>query len=91
MPDMLSLLRFSRLNLETHVTALILAFIAGFLSYTSAARDSILSDVTTGLVGMVCWYIYKICDGITYDNEPTAYSSIVGIVLIIGLCFWHFF
>ena len=40
---------------------------------------------------MVCWYIYKVFDGITYDGEPTAYSSIAGIVLIIGLCLWHFF
>jgi uncharacterized membrane protein len=88
---MLSLIRFGRLNFESHVAALILAVIAGFLSYISGDNESILAHVTTGLVGMVCWYIYKVFDGITYDNEPTAYSSIAGIVLIIGLCLWHFF
>lgn len=88
---MLSLLQFSRLNSESHVAALILAFIAGLLSYVSGDDESILAHISTGLVGMVCWYIYKVFDGITYDGEPTAYSSIAGIVLIIGLCLWHFF
>ena len=88
---MLSLLQFSRLNFESHVAALILAFIAGLLSYVSGDDESILAHISTGLVGMVCWYIYKVFDGITYDGEPTAYSSSAGIVLIIGLCLWHFF
>jgi len=86
----LTLLRFSPISKESHLVAVVVAFMA-YLVDTFAMPDATsTTSFATALVAAVCWYIYKVFDGVTYDGTETAYATMAGIVIAIGICSGYF-
>lgn len=86
----LSLLGLSPLPKESHLVAVLVGVLAyivdSFAMPASAATDSFATAVVTA----VCWYVYKVFDGITYDGAETALGTVTGLFLSVAICVGYF-
>lgn len=86
----LTLLRFSTLPKESHLVAVLVGVLAyivdSFAMPGSAATDSF----GTAVVAAVCWYVYKVFDGMTYDGAETALGTVAGLFLSVAICVGYF-
>ena len=44
----------------------------------------------TAVVAAVCWYVYKVFDGMTYDGAETALGTVAGLFLSVVICIGYF-
>ncbi len=86
----LSLFRFSPLNNETHLVALIVGVVGFFVDYFAMPGAAAIDSFSTALVASVCWYIYKVFDGITYDGAETAIGTLAGLAIAVIICIGYF-
>lgn len=87
---MLSLIKFSPLKFETHIVALLFAALTLWLSAYMIGSRPLSYHATSGLVGLVCWYVFKICDGVSFDDRPSASATLVGVAIAALLLWFHF-
>lgn len=87
---MLNLIRFTPLSKETHLVAVILGVLAYLLDSLTMPSATALSSFTTAIVIGVSWYLYKVFDGITYDDLETPAGTLVGLCLAVIICAYYF-
>lgn len=86
----LTLLRFTPVGKESHLVAVVVAFIGFLVDTVTMPNSTATSSFTTALVAAVCWYIYKVFDGVTYDGVETAYAPMLGIAVSVVICASYF-
>lgn len=82
----LSLIRFSPISKETTLIAVVLGVMVFLVDNALMTNSTVLSSFTAALLAGVCWYVYKVFDGVTYDGCENALSSLIGISIVISLC-----
>lgn len=86
----LTLLRFSPLNQETNIVAVLLGILAYIVDNYAMPGATVASSFATAIVIGACWYVYKVFDGLTYDGTETVYGSVIGLLLVVGICSAYF-
>lgn len=86
----LTLLRFTPISKESHLVAVIVAFLGYLVDAFAMPTSTTITSFSTALVAAICWYVYKVFDGVTYDGAETAYASMLGIAVSIGICSTYF-
>lgn len=86
----LTLLRFTPVSKESHLIAVVVAFVGYLVDSITVPSASATSSFTTALIAAACWYTYKVFDGVTYDGVETPYTSMLGIALAVGICASYF-
>lgn len=86
----LTLLRFSPISKETHLVAVVLAFLTYIVDNMAMPSATATSSFTTALIGAICWYGYKVFDGLTYDGAETVYGPMAGFTVAVSICVTYF-
>lgn len=87
---MLKLIKFSKFRIETHFIAFAIGLVTLSASVlTDEARSAVYHSMSA-MVGIVSWYVFKLCDGITIDDQPTVIGAILGLLLAASLTALHF-
>jgi hypothetical protein len=81
----LTLLSFSPLSRETNIVAIALAVAALLLDNLVIPEATLISSTMTGIVAGGSWYVYKLFDGLSYDETPTVYGSFIGLIAVLAL------
>lgn len=87
---MLNLVQFKGFDKECHVIAAILAIVSGVLIKSVIPMAGTTSAVTTGVICGVCWYVFKLGDGLTYDGRETPLGTIAALAIIAIIATLHF-
>jgi hypothetical protein len=87
---MLNLVRLNGINQECHLVAGVLGLVGTLLFYFLLSDASIGHAIVTGIICAVCWYIYKLGEGLTFDGQPTIAGPVVSIGLIVLIMVLHF-
>lgn len=86
----LTLLRFTPLPKETHLVAIVIGVLAYIVDSFAMPGSTATNSFETGVVAAICWYVYKVFDGLTYDGAETAIGTVAGLVLTVLICVGHF-
>jgi len=86
---MLNLIKFTPLTLETHLVAASFAVIAFGISWVMADQKGMLFHAMSAISGLTSWYVFKVFDGITYDDQPTLISTLLGISIAGLIVLFH--
>ncbi len=86
----LALLRFSPLHKEAHLVAVIVGALGYMVDSFAMPGATVIDSFTTALVASICWYVYKVFDGITHDGAETAVGTLAGLVLVVAICVGYF-
>lgn len=76
----LSLLRFSPISKETHLVAVVVGLLGFLADFFAMPYATATSSFATAIVAGVCWYVFKVFDGLTYDGAETAIGPVAGLV-----------
>nr|CEK42082.1 hypothetical protein PQBR57_0129 [Pseudomonas fluorescens SBW25] len=82
----LTLLRFSPLSKETHLVAVVLGILAFIADYSAIPGATATSSFGTAIVAGICWYVFKVFDGLTYDGAEMASGPVAGLVGCVLVC-----
>lgn len=86
----LTLLRFSPMPKETHLVAVIIGALAYLVDSFVMPGATATTSFSTAVVAGICWYVYKLFDGLTYDGAETAFGTVIGLVLSVVICAAYF-
>lgn len=86
----LNLVRISPPSNETHLVSLILGVLSFTMAYATTPTAGLPEHISTGIVAAVCWYVYKVFDGITYDEQVTPVGTVIGFIIIGIIGYLHF-
>ncbi|MFL1449388.1 hypothetical protein ACI77O_13405 [Pseudomonas tritici] len=82
----LRLLRFAPISKETHLVALVMGALGFILNAMLLPNSSAASSFSTAIVVGICWYVYKLFDGMEYDGAATAGGNVFGLVCVVSIC-----
>lgn len=87
----LNLIRVDPPDNECHLVAFILGLLGLAMAYLVPPSEGLANDMATGFLTASCWYVYKVFDGITYDDQVTLIGTMVGFLVIGLIGHVHFF
>lgn len=86
----LRLLRFTPITNETHAVACILGIVASLIYYFGMLTATVEASFTTGVVIGLCWYVFKVFDGLEYDGATTIAGPLTGVGMAVIICNMYF-
>lgn len=81
----LRLIRFSPVDKETHLVAIIAGIASFFLNGLLLSSASASSSFSVAVVSGLSWYVYKLFDGLEYDGSAVTGGSLMGLIAVLAM------
>jgi hypothetical protein len=86
----LTLLRLSPIPKQAHLIAVLIGALAYMMDNFAMPVATTTTSFETAILAAVCWYVYKLFDGITYDGTETSTATVIGLLLNVAICAAYF-